>query len=152
MAVAIAVLAVPFVGFVGYSFFTGCSASFADTIGEIPIPALGKPAETPLSLNGGTSLLFAVSTQYSYSGNPTVMLDISLQKDGAEVAKTKCNMKSFSGFGASGSGATVWTGDAGWNCGLDVPEGGATSVRATVRRAGSGALTLQDTSVVVKRL
>jgi hypothetical protein len=79
------------------------------------------------------------------------MLHASFLRGSTEIAKTECNMKSFTGMGASGSGATVWYGDAGSRCTLDVPQGGATSVRAVVQNEGSGSLSLSRTAVLVKR-
>lgn len=151
IGVASAVVSLPFLALVGFVVHQCGRTYLADTLVEIDVAGLDQPAERSLQLKAGAELLFAVSSGYSYSGNPVVMLDASLLRDGSEVATEACNMKGFTGVGASGSGSTTWYGDAGWTCTLNVPEGGASAIRVKVRRSGSGALDLHHTSVIVKQ-
>jgi hypothetical protein len=141
---------IPFIAIIGYAIHQCSRTNLADALGEIPVLGLDQPAEQSFTMKPGTELLFAVSSSYSYSGNPVVMLDVSLLRDGTEVGKNECNMKGFTGFGASGSGSTTWYGDAGWTCTLHVPAEGATAVRVAVRRSGKGSLELSRTRVIVK--
>jgi hypothetical protein len=150
LLVASAILGIPLLGLLLYVFVDMALDGLAETLAEVAVPALGQPGEARRNFKAGDTLVFSLATSYSCSGNSSVSLEVSLQRDGAEVAQTRCSMKSFTGLGASGSGTVVWYGD-GWKCTLDVPPGGATSIRATVVKKGDGSLTLSDTSVLVKR-
>jgi hypothetical protein len=151
IAVASAVAAIPLLALLVYSIVHATTALRADDLGSIDIRAVGQAAEAPFHLKAGDALLFGLGASYRYSGNPAIMLEVSLRRGGSEVAETRCNMKSFKGFGSMGTGHQVWYGDMGWHCVIDVPPGDATSVRVTVTKQGEGSLSLSDMSVLVKR-
>jgi len=150
--IAAAVGAVPFVAILGWAAHSCAKQHTAAVVAEVPLDGLERPAERAVKLDEGAELLFAIATDYSFSGNPMVRLDVTLLAGTAEVASKSCKMKGFTGIGASGSGGNTWYGDGGWTCTLIVPAGGATAIRASTRNTGDGSITLTHTEVIVKRL
>lgn len=150
-AVAGVVLALPFLAIIGFAVRSCTRTSFATTILDIPIAGLDTAVDRPLSLPGGTELVFAVATGYEYAGNPVVHLELSLTKGSRIVNEVDCNMKGFTGVGGAGSGRNTWYGDAGWTCTTKVHADGCDAIRVRLRRGGKGSLTLDGTSVLVKK-
>ena len=147
--VVLAILgSLPFLGLVGYMVSRCASEELGDTLGEIPIVQLDAPVERPFDLATGTGLSFGLSTSYEVAGSPAARLDVTLTRDGADVAETSCLMKSWGGVGKVAQGGSTWYGD--WGCRLEVPAGGAKGIRAKVRNTGRGRLVLSHTKVLVK--
>ena len=149
MAVATAVGALPLLGLVAYAFRECSRTVLADKVAEIPVAGLDRAVDAKMVSSAGSELVFGVHASYSYSGNSFLMRDVSLLRNGVEVTKTDCDMKDFAGIHGVGIGGAAWYGD--WTCKLDVPAGGATSLRVKLRKAGAGSLELSDTAVVVKK-
>lgn len=142
------VASLPFLGLIGYMVSRCASEELGDTLGEIPIVKLDAPVEQRFDLAAGTELSFGLSTSYEVSGSPAARLDVTLTRDGADVAETSCLMKSWGGVGKVARGGSTWYGD--WGCRVEVPAGGAKGIRAKVRNTGRGSLILSNTKVLVK--
>lgn len=147
---ATGIVGIPILSCLAFGCYRMIVTKLAKEIGRVDVAELGHSVEMRSEIGGGSRLLFALDTGYAYTGSPTVKLDVALLKDGAEISRADCTMKSFGGGGA-GEGHGLWYGDAGSTCEVEVPGSGATSLRAKVDRAGVGALTLQGTRVIVKR-
>jgi hypothetical protein len=115
----------------------------------VPIATPGTGGETPLAVQGPTTLTVAVAADgVKWSGRSCLMLDVEAFRGGTSVARYSC-----CGWrpkrGSNGSALLVYRSND--ECDLAVPTGGVDRVRVGTRLDPPGRLTFEGLEIRVER-
>jgi hypothetical protein len=132
---------------------SGCVALIAlvglagcdDPIGKVPLAGLDQPGEATLTLPENKQLSFGILAEEweSRGGTTRFTVEVDLLRDGQSVASRRCD-----GFQIKGTrvGSLDYQDS---NCGLTVPTGGATAVRAKLRGGDNEPVKLEGLAIQV---